>query len=66
MPLFPLPPLVVAAASAFMLYRGVDYLLFNYREQGTQLAWPAAWVAGTIASGLLLGVVDRRPADQAE
>lgn len=61
MPLFPLPPLVVAAASAFMLYRGIDYVLFNYREQGSELAWPAAWVACTIVSGLLLSAVDRNP-----
>ena len=60
MPLFPLPPLVIIAASAFMTYSGVDYILFKYTQQGAKLLWPIVWVAGTFVSGVALAIVDRK------
>lgn len=59
MPWFPLPPLVVGLAAAFMTYRGVDYIRFNYLQQGSRLLWPAAWVVVTFATGILFALIDR-------
>jgi APA family basic amino acid/polyamine antiporter len=58
-PLFPLPPLVIAVAALFMTYSGIDYIRFNYLQQGTRLLWPAAWVVGTFVTGVALALVDR-------
>lgn len=60
LPLFPLPPLVIAAASVFMAYQGTNYVAFNFSQQGAQLVWPTVWVGATLASGLLFAFVDKR------
>jgi amino acid transporter len=60
LPLFPLPPLIIAAASVFMTYQGANYLAFNFSQQGAMLVWPTVWVGVTLATGVLLAFVDKR------
>jgi amino acid transporter len=63
MPLFPLAPIVIALAAAFMTYSGVDYIWFNYTQHGARLLWPAAWVVGTLVSGIAIAVMAKETAD---
>jgi basic amino acid/polyamine antiporter, APA family len=60
MPLFPLAPLAVAAASLFLTYRGAEYVAKQWSEQGANLMTPIAWVAGTLVTGVLFALLDRR------
>jgi amino acid transporter len=60
LPLFPLPPLIIAAASVFMTYQGANYLAFNFSQQGAMLVWPTVWVGATFATGVLFAFVDKR------
>jgi basic amino acid/polyamine antiporter, APA family len=59
-PLFPLAPLVMAAGSLFLMWKGSAYVHFqmSHSEAGSRAWWPAFWVAATVASGLLLAMVD--------
>jgi len=59
MPLFPLPALVVAAASAFMAYRGVVYVVDNFSQPGHQLLGPTVWVVLTTIIGVALAIGQR-------
>lgn len=57
MPLFPWPAIIVAVASAFMIYKGVMYIAFKYNAS-TQ--WAAVWVAATLVSGVVyIATVER-------
>ena len=60
MPLSPLAPLVVGAASAYMAYSCVVYVAQQWSEQGANLITPTAWVAGTLVTGVLFALLDRR------
>ena len=59
MPLFPLPALVVAVASAFMAYRGVVYVVDNFSQPGHQLLGPTVWVVLTTILGVALAIGQR-------
>ncbi|MGC3965895.1 MAG: amino acid permease [Pirellulales bacterium] len=61
LPFFPLPPLVVAVAAAFLAYMGADYVVANFAKQGNALIGPTIWVVATFATGLLLVGWDRLP-----
>ena len=57
MPLFPWPAIIVAAASAFMIYKGVMYIMFKY---DASTLWAAVWVAATLVSGVVyIATVER-------
>ncbi|MCE9603573.1 MAG: amino acid permease [Planctomycetia bacterium] len=56
MPLFPWPAIGLAAASAFMLYKGAMYVAGQY---GDATRWGAWWVGATLASGLAYVAVER-------
>ena len=62
LPLFPLPPLVVAAASVFLAYQGALWVATNFSFQGEMLVWPTIWVGATFATGVLFAVADRKKA----
>jgi len=66
MPWFPLPPLLVAAASAFLVYQGGLYIASRFETEGDRLLWPTVWVAGTLVSGLLFAMIDRQASGKAE
>jgi amino acid transporter len=65
MPLFPLAPFVVGAASAYMAYSCVAYVAQQWSEQGANLITPTAWVTGTLVTGVLFALLDRRETDAA-
>ncbi|MBA4017661.1 MAG: amino acid permease [Pirellula sp.] len=59
MPLFPVPALVVAVASAFMAYRGVVYVVENFSQPDHQLLGPTVWVVLTTIIGIGLAIGQR-------
>ena len=61
-PLFPLPPLLMAAGSVFLAVQGVKYAWGQWNADKS-LWWPAAWVGGTLASGLAAAAWERMSVD---
>ena len=59
MPLFPVPALVVAIASAFMAYRGVVCVVENFSQPDHQLLGPTVWVVLTTIIGIGLAIGQR-------
>jgi APA family basic amino acid/polyamine antiporter len=57
MPLFPWPGIIVAVASAFMIYKGAMYIMFKY---DASTLWAAVWVAATFVTGVVyIATVER-------
>ena len=59
LPLFPLPPLVVALAGAFLTYQSIAYVARRFSEEGPALRGPTIWVVATFATGLAIAVWDK-------
>ena len=59
LPLFPLPPLVVALAGAFLTYQSIAYVARRFSEEGPALRGPTIWVVATFATGLAIAMWDK-------
>jgi APA family basic amino acid/polyamine antiporter len=68
LPLYPLPPLVVAVAAAFLVYQGVEYVRFKFDTEAEALRGPTIWVGTTFITGLMLVAWERlrRPSQLAD
>lgn len=61
-PLFPLAPLAMGAGSIFLTWRGCEYA-YDQSIGNDAVWWPALWVAGTFATGIIAAVLDRNRGD---
>ncbi|MBL9093167.1 MAG: amino acid permease [Planctomycetaceae bacterium] len=59
LPLYPLPPLVVAVAAAFLAYQAVEYVRFKFDTEAEALRGPTIWVGTTFLTGLMLVAWER-------
>jgi hypothetical protein len=59
-PLFPLPPLAMAVGSLFLAWKGTEYAVSQLNENTW---WPAAWVVGTLVTGVVFAIGERRRVD---